>query len=78
MKQLFIFPFWWQHRGEWQDFDMAVDPCGDQMQEMSRLFVFVVDLTSSVHYHVELVKFLVKQPNFISVKSYNLKPFKRA
>lgn len=48
------------------------------MQGMSRLVVFAVDLTSSVHYHVELMKFLVKVPNFISVKSYNLKPFKRA
>lgn len=43
---------------------------------MSRL-AFAVDPTSSVCYHVEIVKFLVEEPIFMSVKSYNLKPFKR-
>lgn len=54
---------------------MAVDPCGDQIQETSRLVVFTVDLASSVHCHVEVVKFLVKESNLISVKSYSIKLF---
>lgn len=56
---------------------MAVDPCGDQIQGTSRLIVFTVDLTSSVHCYVEVMKFLVKESNLISVKSYNIKLFKR-
>lgn len=39
------------------------------MQRTSRLAGSTVGLTSSVHYCVEVVKFLVKEPDFISVKS---------
>lgn len=45
---------------------MAADPCGDQMQGMSRL-VFAVVLTLSVHYYVEVESFLVKEPNLCKV-----------
>lgn len=66
VKELLIFLFWQQHWEEWQDFDMAADPCGDQMQGMSRL-VFAVVLTLSVHYYVEVVSFLVKEPNLCKI-----------
>lgn len=42
------------------------------MQRMPGLAGFTVGLTSSVHYCVEVVKFLVKKPNFISIKSKNV------
>lgn len=57
---------------------MAVDPCGDLMQGISRLIVSAMDLTSSVHYHVELVKFLIKEPNFIYVKILQYKTNKKS
>lgn len=56
---------------------IAVDPCGDLMQGISRL-VSAMDLTSSVHYHVELVKFLIKEPNFIYVKILRFRTNKKS
>lgn len=49
---------------------MAVDPCADQMQGMSRLVFFEVGLTPYVHYYVELVRFLVKEPNLCKIIQY--------
>lgn len=69
VKELLIF-FGKQHWEDWQDFDTAVDRCADKTKGMSRLVVFAVGLSLAVRYYVELLGFLVKEPNLCEIIQY--------